>query len=83
MVNVDSIVVVGMLKKSMICNARHEAIVKRCKGLLESLDWAMVVSHCYREANQVTDALANIGVDLNCHFVFLMSFLGRSLLHCM
>lgn len=28
------------------------------------------VSHCYREANRITDGLANLGVSFHCHNVF-------------
>ena len=68
-VNVDSANVVGLLQGSMMCNVRYYTIVERCKELYTSSDWEIVFTPCYREANQVVDALANLGVELACDFV--------------
>jgi len=69
-VQIDLIIVVGTLKGSMTCNARHHGIVQRWNDLLQSLDWEVRVTHCYRELNQVADSLVNLGVGLNGDFVY-------------
>lgn len=68
-VKVDSMLVVGMLKGSLCCNTRHYAIVQRRKGLLESPNCEVLVSHCYQETNQVADTLMNLGINLDCDLV--------------
>ncbi|KAJ8422844.1 hypothetical protein Cgig2_033483 [Carnegiea gigantea] len=75
-VKVDSMLVVGMLKGSLRCNARHYAIIHRCKGLLESPNWEVTVSHCYREANQVADTLVNLASSLIVNLSGLMNLRG-------
>jgi len=40
--NVDSIIVIRMLSGDMMCNARHEAIVRSCEGLINTLDREIV-----------------------------------------
>ena len=75
-VSVDFSVVVGMLWGNVLYNARYEAIAQRCKSLIRSLDWEVLVCHCYREINQVADTLANIGVNLTCKFIFFTHPLG-------
>ena len=67
---VDSIMVMGMLKGDMDCNARHHTIIQCCKSLMEANDWEVRISHCYREANQVADTLANLGIELTCSFAY-------------
>lgn len=37
-------------------------VVKHCRALIEQDNWIVLVSHSYREANQVADWLANKGV---------------------
>ena len=69
-VYVDSIIVVGLLKGNMTCSARNNAIVQRCRSLLGSPAWEVVMVHCFREANQVVDDLANLGIGLDCEFMY-------------
>jgi len=38
-------------------------LTKQCHELLHIYGWEVRVSHCYREANRATDALATMGVD--------------------
>ena len=58
-------------------------MIQRCKGLLESTDWEVTISRCFRDANQVADVLANIGVELSQDLFILISLLERSSPHCM
>jgi len=67
---IDSIIVVGFLKGSMNCNVHHYAIVQQCRMLLELPNWEVKVTHIFREANQVADAMANISLGLDCDFMF-------------
>ena len=69
-INVDSSVVVDVLRSNILCNARYEVLVHRCKSLIGSIVWEVMVSHCYQGANQVADTLINICVDLTCDFIF-------------
>jgi ribonuclease HI len=59
-INVDSIVVVQVLKKGGTCSAMGLALVKKIKRLIQ-LEWEIVISHSYREANFCADALASMG----------------------
>ena len=61
-----------MLQGSEPRNARYEAIAQRCKNLIESTEWEVVISHCYREAHRVANALANIGVVLTNDYTFFV-----------
>ena len=40
----------------------HKPLITQCKNLIEQSDWEVKVPHCYREANQVVDKLANLGI---------------------
>ena len=66
----DSTIVVGVLNGTMVCNARHYAVIQRCKDLLQDGNWEVKVFHCYREGNQVADTLVNLGIGLCCDFVY-------------
>ena len=55
-----------MIQGGALCSARHAGIVHQCRRLIDSPGWEVVLEHCYREANQVADRLANMGVELNC-----------------
>ena len=69
-VYVDSLVVAGMLKDNMLCSARHNTLVQQCRRILQLPDWEVKVNHCFRETNRVADALANLGIGLNCEFMY-------------
>ncbi|KAJ8450090.1 hypothetical protein Cgig2_033284 [Carnegiea gigantea] len=55
---------------NMTCNARHYAIVQQCRLLIELPNWEVRVTHVFREANQVANAMANIGLGLDGEFMF-------------
>jgi len=38
-------------------------IIKECRELLFNKTWETNIKHCFREANHVTDHLANLGVE--------------------
>jgi len=38
-------------------------LIPQCKQLIAKDDWEVQVSYWYREANQVVDRLANLGID--------------------
>ena len=69
-VYVDSLVVAGMLKDNMLCSAGHNTLVQQCRRILQLPDWEVKVNHCFRETNRVADALANLGIGLNCEFIY-------------
>ena len=71
-VRVDSIIMVGILKGNMTCYVRHYAVVRQCRRLLELPNWEVMVTHDFREANQVADVMANLGNGLNCEFMFFI-----------
>jgi len=51
MVKVDSMLVVGMLKGELKVNIRRHALVQQCKDLIDSSNWEVIISHCFREAS--------------------------------
>ncbi|KAJ8451425.1 hypothetical protein Cgig2_017816 [Carnegiea gigantea] len=59
---VDSVIVVGMLRGNGSWNPIHKLLITQCKNLMERTDWEIKVTHCYREANQVADKFANLGI---------------------
>lgn len=61
----DSLVLVGLLKGANRIPPEHYHLITQCKSLINWDGWEVLVSHCYREANQVADKLANLGVDIN------------------
>jgi len=62
-IRTDSLVVVGMLTNKMQWHPEHHFLLQRCSNLLRKEEWEVKITHCYREANQVADILANKGVD--------------------
>ena len=71
-IRLDSSVVVDILQNSTFPPENY-SLVRQCTDLLSSTGWQVRVSHCYREANKVADKLANIGLYLNSHFMYLDS----------
>lgn len=69
----DSIVTVGMLRRDMDWYPEHAGLLHQCKALLIARDWEVYVSHCYREANQVADILANMGIGIDMGVIFYQS----------
>ncbi|KAJ8436976.1 hypothetical protein Cgig2_012263 [Carnegiea gigantea] len=60
----DSLTVMGMLKGTYDWCLEHAPLLSECKSLIESRDWEVKVSHCFREANQVADHLANLSLTM-------------------
>ena len=58
----DSCVLVGILRGAIKSNPVHGSLIQRCKVLLSDSNWETKVTHCFREANQVANILANKGV---------------------
>ena len=59
----DSTVVVGMLRGNGNWNPVNKPFITQRKQLIERTDWEIKITHCYREANQVADKLANLGIN--------------------
>jgi ribonuclease HI len=68
-INVDSLVVVQVLKNGSTCSAMGLALVKKIQRLMQ-LEWDITISHSYREANYCADALANMGCFIDGNTVF-------------
>ena len=58
----DFKVVVEMLKGNYSWCLEHTQLLNQCKRLLDEDTWETRITHCYREANQVTDKLTNLGL---------------------
>ena len=61
-VQADSLVVVGMIKGQTSWNIELSPLIQQCKLLMGLNDWKIIISHCYRETNQVADLPANLRV---------------------
>ena len=61
-IQLDSKVLVEMLKGIRSLCPQHKFILQQCKDLIAWEDWEIRVTHCFREANQVADRLANLGI---------------------
>ena len=68
--SMDSQVVVQILHCQVACMAKHAGIIQRCMAIIDSPDWDVIITHTYREANQVADILANLGVGMDCAFMY-------------
>lgn len=66
----DSMVVVGMLRGNGNWNLVNKQLIIQCKQLIEWTDWEVKITHCYREANQVVDKLANLGINNEIGIVY-------------
>ncbi|KAJ8431324.1 hypothetical protein Cgig2_013540 [Carnegiea gigantea] len=64
-VQLDSMMVVGMFQENISWCPEHVGLLHQCKALLKDNTWDIHISHCYREANQVADTLANMGIELD------------------
>ncbi|GAU34270.1 hypothetical protein TSUD_321160 [Trifolium subterraneum] len=65
----DFVAVAQVLQKGSSLSTNGGALLKQIWQLLE-LDWVVVVSYTYREANKCADALANLGCTLDCKVEF-------------
>jgi len=63
-VQVDSFNLVELLKGESHSCAEHAPIVSQCRAIINHEGSEVLISHCYREANKIADALANIGCNL-------------------
>ena len=61
-VHLDSKVLMGMLQGETAWYPYHRFTLEQCKGLITWRDWEVQVTHCFREANQVANRVANMGV---------------------
>ena len=80
-VQLDSLVVVSMLNGNNSWSREHEPLMDRCKKLIQSQDWEIKISHCYRETNQVVDKLDNMRIDLISSCNILSSLPKRPLFY--
>lgn len=61
----DSLTVAGMLQGSVTWCLEHAPLLTECKNLIDWSNWDVHISHCFREANQVADVLANLGITMH------------------
>jgi len=62
-IQIDSKAVVNMLTSHKLGHPEYSLLIQQCKHLLDWDGWEVRVSHCFREANQVADKLANMGTE--------------------
>jgi len=62
-VQVDSKVVETLLTIPRLRSSEYNGIIQQCKILIDRADWEVRITHCFREANQVADKLANMGLE--------------------
>jgi len=62
-IRVDSTTVITWLTSSTADNPEYYSLIQQCQSLLSWDEWEVRISHCFREANQVADKLANIGTE--------------------
>ena len=62
LVHTDSQVIIRKLNMLHSKNSTYRYLVSQCQEFLNSPDWEVVVEHCFREANQAADFLANLGI---------------------
>jgi len=53
--------------------AQHQPILKKCKDLMNKMDWEVKISHCYHKSNKVLDELANLVTVKELGFIFLQN----------
>ena len=59
----DSNVIVNMLAGRAHSPPELRVTLQKCLRLMEWTGWEVKCTHCFREANQVADILANMGSD--------------------
>ena len=64
-VKLDSMVAVGFIKRSFQMTLEHSSLIKQCWELISDPECEVLISHCYREGNNIADWLTNLEVDLN------------------
>jgi hypothetical protein len=67
--HVDSLVVAKAIMSQGNGSWRGRSLVERIHRLL-ALDWEVVISHTYREANKCADALANYGCSMDNGIIY-------------
>jgi ribonuclease HI len=67
--HVDSLVVAKAIMSQGNGSWRGRSLVERIHRLL-ALDWEVVISHTYREANKCADALANYGCSMDSGIIY-------------
>jgi len=63
LIQLDSTAAVSMLTGHSLCHSECSGIIQQCKNLMGWGGWEVRIIHCFREANQVADGLANMGLD--------------------
>ena len=46
-----------------LCHSECSGIIQQCKNLMGWGAWEVRITHCFREANQVADRLASMGLE--------------------
>jgi len=72
-VQVDSIIVVGMLRSQGSWNLVHKPLIMKCTDIIARDDWEVKVSHCYSKINRVLDRLPNLGIEKDLGVVYFQS----------
>jgi len=69
-IQVDSIMVVEMLKGNTIWCSHHEPILRQCRAMVSYSGWKVKIPHSYLEANEDADMLANMGISSKLGLIF-------------
>ena len=64
-IQLDSKVLADMLQGHMAWCRYHRILLLQCRDLIYWDRWNVRISHCFRDANQTADGLANLGVTMN------------------
>ena len=71
----DSEVVINLLKQQTMDKSIHRGLIEDCKKLIANGRWNIL--HTLREGNKVTDTLANLRVEQDCHLVKKIGWTGH------